>query len=113
MQDLRVFQNLNDLKKTILSGEEGVWWMQPMGGYRLLYFVKGKMAKFWCFIMFIHTGILLCSERWQEGGYSFSSPPKSAIEICVYFVVTIIADFQISCPCNSTLTSAYICWITQ
>ena len=86
-----------------------------MGGYRLLCFVKGKMAKFWCFIMFICLYIhsFVFREMVGRGATASVAPLNLPLKLCVYFVVTIMADFQISCPCNSTLASAYVCWITH
>ena len=47
-----------------------VWWVQPMGGCRLLYFVKSKNGKNFAVLLCysVNTFILLYFLRWQKGG---------------------------------------------
>ena len=56
----------------------GVWWVQLMGGCRLLYFVKNKNDKNFAVLLcfYVNTFILLYSLSWQEAaGYSPLATP--------------------------------------
>ena len=46
-----------------------MWWVQPMGGSRLLYFLSAKLEQNFGLLCFnVNTCILLCFLRWQEVG---------------------------------------------
>ena len=50
--------------------------MQPMGGCRLLYFVKSKNGKNFAVLLcfYVNTFIPLCFLRWLEGGATPLNP---------------------------------------